>query len=96
MKIHFVRLFIVIAAAGMLGSFASPAGAQTAALATNFLDQATSAGDSELGAIASELAGKLQALGGAGGTNSALATAADNMLKSLHGRTGFRRAGLSL
>jgi hypothetical protein len=61
------------------------ASAQTATLTTNFLQQAAAAPDSQLGTIATELVAKLQELGAAGGTNSAVKAKLDTMLKSLTG-----------
>lgn len=82
------RIFTLIALAGavaVLAGSTSTASAQTATVATNFLQSAASAPDSQLGSIASELVGKLQALGAVGGTNSAITAKIDSMLKSLTG-----------
>lgn len=93
MKNHFARCLLVAAASAAFCGFAPKAGAQTASLTTNFLDQAKSTSDSQLGAIASELTGKMQALGAAGGANTGLTDKLDGILKSLAG--GQDAAGLT-
>lgn len=82
------QIFALIALAGtvvVLAGSTSTASAQTAAVATNFLQQAAAASDSQLGTIAGELVGKLQELTAAGGTNSAIQAKLDSVLKSLTG-----------
>lgn len=59
--------------------------AQTAALATNFLEQARASSDSLLGSLGSELAGKVQALESSAGTNSPVSTRLNGLLESLTG-----------
>ena len=54
-------------------------------LVAKFLDTAKSAQDSQLGAIASELTGKMQALGDSLGVNDAVKKTLDNTLESLTG-----------
>jgi hypothetical protein len=83
------NLFSVIAilsTAAVLGGFTNTAVAQVdAGLATKFVDQAKTASDSQLGAIATELTAKLQSFGAAVGTNTAIMTTLDDTLKSLTG-----------
>ena len=83
------NIFTVIAAvstAAILSGFTNTAFAQAdAGLATQFVDQAKSAGDSQLGVIASELTGKMQAFGALLGTNAAIKETLDSTLKSLTG-----------
>jgi len=93
MKHPITHLLAIIAVTAALCGFIPAAGAQTAALATNFLNQAGSAPDSQLGAIASELTAKLQALGHAGATNAAITGKLDTMLEALSG--GKDSAGLA-
>jgi len=91
MKNTFACLALAIIA--MLNGLTARVNAQTALLATNFLNAAQSSSDTQLSGIASELVGKLQALEAAGGTNSAITSTVDNMLKSL--TAGGDSAGLT-
>jgi hypothetical protein len=84
------KIFSIIAVAGasaIICGFNSTASAQTnsAALATNFLEQARSAGDTNLAPIATELTGKVQKLESLLGTNSAINGRIDSLLASLTG-----------
>lgn len=72
-------------AAAVLAGSTSTASAQPAAVATNFLQSASSAPDSQLGSIASELVGKSLELTAAGGTSSATQAKLDSVLKPLTG-----------
>ena len=86
MKHHLAKYFAVVTAAAILGGLNSTAFAQAdAGLVANFLDQAKSASDSQLGTIASELTGKIQSLGAALGGNAAVTARLDDTLKSLTG-----------
>jgi hypothetical protein len=86
MKKSFTNTLIIAAAvAGLCGFTTSVFGQADAGLVTNFLDRAKSASDSQLGDIASELTGKVQSLGAAVGTNSAVTSKLDSTLKALTG-----------
>ena len=86
MKKYLTGLWIVAIAATALCSFNVTAFAQAdAGLVSKFLDQAKSASDSQLGAIASELTGEMKSLGAAAGANDAVKSLLDGTLKSLTG-----------
>ncbi len=86
MKKPFIRLFSLVTAAVVLGGFTTTSFAQAdAGLVSQFMAQANAAGDSQLGAIATELTGKIQSLGTALAGNPAVKTALDSTLKSLTG-----------
>ena len=86
MKHHLAEFFAVVTAAALLGGLNSTAFAQAdAGLVAGFLGQAKSASDSQLGAIASELTGKIQSLGAALGGNAAVTARLDDTLKALTG-----------
>ena len=73
MKKTCTNFLVVLAAAVGLCGFTFPAYAQAdAGLVSGFLDQAKSAGDSQLGGIASELTGKILTIGAAIGANDAI------------------------
>jgi hypothetical protein len=81
-----MKTFIVIITVAVLCGFNHVAQAQAdTGLIANFQNQANSAGDSQLGSIASELTGKVQSLGTAVGTNNAVTSKLDSTLKSLTG-----------
>ena len=84
---------LALATIALLGGLTTTGCAQTAVLATNFLNAAQSSSDTQLSGLAGELVGKLQALEAAGGTNSAITSTVDSMLKSLTG--GEDSAGLT-
>ena len=80
------KLFVLLAVAASIYGANQNAFAQVdAGLVTKFLTVAKSAGDSQLGTIAGELTGKVQALGAAVGVNDAVKGMLDNTLKSLTG-----------
>jgi hypothetical protein len=82
------RIFTVITTlttVALLHGFTATAFAQSAVLATNFLNQAQSASDAKLGTIAGELTSKVQSLSALLGTNSAVQGVLDSTLKSLTG-----------
>ncbi len=84
MKKHLTSLLIITTVA--FCGITSTAFAQAdAGLVSKFLDQARSASDGQLGAIASELTGKMQGLGAAIGANAAIKNELDSTLKSLTG-----------
>jgi hypothetical protein len=84
MKKHLTSLLIITIVA--LCGFTSTTFAQAdAGLVSKFLEQAKSASDGQLGAIASELTGKMQGLGAAIGANDAIKSELDSALKSLTG-----------
>ena len=86
MKKQLNRLLIVVIATAALCGFTASTFAQTdAGLVSKFLDQAKSASDGQLGAIAAELTGKVQSLGAAVGANDAVKSTLDGTLKSLTG-----------
>jgi hypothetical protein len=80
---RFFTFAVAACAVAVLTNSTFMASAQTATVATNFLQSAASASDSQLGTIADELVGKLQEFTAAGGTNSALQTKLDSVLTSL-------------
>ncbi|MEI6195802.1 MAG: hypothetical protein WCS42_15890 [Verrucomicrobiota bacterium] len=81
-----MKKIIVIVAAAVLCSFNPAALAQAdAGVAAGFLEQAKASGDSQLGTIASELAGKVKSLGGLLGGNAAVSDSLNSTLKSLTG-----------
>jgi hypothetical protein len=79
----FLAMLTLAAACGL--NFTASAQTNTAALATGFLEQAKSAGDSQLGDIATQLTGKMQKLGSLLGTNSLIEEKINSTLKSLTG-----------
>jgi hypothetical protein len=80
------KLFVLFAVVAAICGANQNASAQVdAGLVSNFLTAAKSASDGQLGAIASELTGKVQALGAAVGANDAIKGMLDNTLKSLTG-----------
>ena len=86
MKKSFTSILIVAAVvAGLCGFTTAVLGQADAGLVSGFLNQAKSASDSQLGDIASELTGKVQSLGAAAGTNSAVTGKLDSTLKALTG-----------
>jgi hypothetical protein len=86
MKKQLIRLFSIVTASVVLGGFTSTARAQAdAGLISQFLGQAKSASDSQLGPIASELTGAIQKLSTSLGTNAAVKEQLDNTLKALTG-----------
>lgn len=81
-----MKQFFAIVTAALLSGFASTALAQADATpATNFLNAAQAATDSQLGDIATQLTGKFAKLESLLGTNSAIKARLDNMLSSLAG-----------
>jgi|SRR5690242_2338185 len=86
MKKHFARLLAATVAAAAFCSFTCTAFAQAdAGLISKFLDAAKASSDSQLGDIATELTGKIEAFGAALGTNSVIQSQLDSTLKSLTG-----------
>jgi len=80
------KLFVLLAAAAVICGANQTAFAQAdAGLVAKFLDTAKAAKDSQLGPIASELAGKMQALGASLGVNDAIKGKLDDTLKALTG-----------
>ena len=77
---------MIVTIAASLGGFANLVFGQASAdTAAKFLDTAKASSDSQLGGIASELTGKVESLGHAVGSNSAITGKLDNMLSSLTG-----------
>jgi len=86
MKKSFTNLVIAATVAASVSGFTTVTFAQTTTnAAALFLDQAKSASDSQLGAIATELNGKVQSLETATGTNSAVKSKLDSTLAALTG-----------
>ncbi len=86
MKKHFATLFAAATAAAMLCGLTATTSAQTeTAAASQFLDQAKSASDSQLGDIAAQLTGKITKLESLLGSNAGLKDKLDSTLKSLTG-----------
>jgi hypothetical protein len=86
MKGHLTGLWaLVIVTAAFYGVTPTAFAQADAGLVSKFLDQAKSASDSQLGVIASELTGKVESLGAAIGTNAAIKSELDGMLRSLTG-----------
>jgi hypothetical protein len=86
MKKHLTRLLIAVTATAALCGFNPAAIAQAdPGLVSKFLEQAKSASDGQLGAIASELTGKVQSLGATLVGNDAVKSLLDGTLKSLTG-----------
>ena len=86
MKKPFTNLLIVLTAAASLGGFTPAVFGQAAAdVAAKFVDVAKASSDSQLGAIASELTGKVESLGAAVGGNSAIMGKLNSTLSSLTG-----------
>ena len=80
------KLFVLFAVVAAICGANQNAFAQVdAGLVAKFLDTAKAASDSQLGAIASELTGKVQALGAAVGANDAIKSKLDGTLLSLVG-----------
>ena len=79
------RIYAFIAAIILCGFTNLTFSQADAGLMSQFVDQAKATGDSQLGTIATELTGKMQALGAAVGTNAAITSMLDNTLKSLTG-----------
>ena len=84
MKKSFANLFIVLTAAASFCGFTTAVFGQTNA-AAKLLDAAKAGSDSQLGGIASELAGKAQSLGSAAGTNTAVTGGLNSTLSALAG-----------
>lgn len=81
-----MKRFIVIITATVLYGFNHIALAQVdAGLVENFVKQAQSSGDSQLGSIASELTGKVNSLGKLLGGNTSAQSGLNDTLKSLTG-----------
>ena len=86
MKKQLTRLLFGIAAAIAFCGFTTAASAQAdAGLLNQFLDQAKSASDSQLGAIAAELTGGIKQLGTGLATNAVVKEKLDGTLKALTG-----------
>ncbi len=86
MKKQLIRLFSIVTAFVVLGGFTSTAFAQAdAGLISRFLDQARSASDSQLGAIATQLTGEIQKFGAGLATNAVVKEKLDSTLKALTG-----------
>ena len=85
MKKSFNHLLLTVAVAASLTGFTTTVLAQTDTNAAAFLDQAKASSDAQLGAIATELTGKVQSLDTAVGTNSAVKGKLDTTLSSLAG-----------
>lgn len=80
------KLFVFLATVAVVCGVNQTACAQAdAGLITKFLNTAKADSDGQLGGIASELTGKVQALGAAIGVNDAVKSTLDNTLKSLTG-----------
>jgi hypothetical protein len=79
------KLFVLLTVAAVLGGANQMACAQVdAGAASQFLDTAKAAADPQLGSIATDLTGKIQALG-TSGISGAVKTKLDSTLKSLTG-----------
>lgn len=80
-------LITIVGAVAVFGVFNNAASAQTntGAAASQFLDQAKSASDSQLGGIATQLTSKITKLESMLGTNSALKAKLESTLNSLTG-----------
>jgi hypothetical protein len=86
MKKSFTSLLLAVIVTASLGGFTTIAFAQVDTnAASQFLGQAKSASDSQLGAIATELTGKVQSLETTVGTNSVVKSKLDSTLTSLTG-----------
>ena len=80
------KLFVMLTAAALVCGANQAVFAQAdAGLVTKFLDEAKAAKDGQLGTIASELTGKVQAFGASIDANDAIKGKLDDMLKSLTG-----------
>jgi hypothetical protein len=76
---------LLIVAAALCGFTAAALAQADAGLISKFLDQAKSASDSKLGAIATELTGEMQKLGAGLATNAVVKERLDSTLKALTG-----------
>ena len=86
MKKQFACLWFTVTASIVLGGFPSTAFAQAdAGLTSQFLAQAKSASDSQLGPIASELTGEIEKFGTGLATNAVIKGKLDETLKALTG-----------
>ena len=86
MKNHLSNLFAIVTATAIFGGLIPTALAQAdAGLIANFLAQAKSADDSQLGGIASELTDKIKSFGTSLGDNAAVKGKLDEILGSLTG-----------
>jgi len=82
------KLYVLLAAAALVCGAHQTALAQAdPGLITKFITAAQSAKDGQLGTIATELTGKMQALGASLGVNDAIKAKLDTTLKSLTGGT---------
>jgi hypothetical protein len=79
------NIFSLIAAAALCGLAQTTFAQVDASLVTKFVDQAKSASDNQLGTIATELTGKLQALSTAAGANDAVKSKLNSTLTALIG-----------
>ena len=80
------KLFFLLTTVAVISGTNQTALAQAdAGLLSKFIKTAASAKDSQLGSIASELTGKMQALGASLGANEAVKSQLDSTLKSLTG-----------
>ena len=86
MKKHIATLSVAVTAAAILCGLTATTFAQTeTTAASQFLDQAKSASDSQLGDIASQLTGKITKLESLLGSNTAIKDKLASTLKSLTG-----------
>ena len=89
------KLFIMLTAAALVCGANQAVFAQAdPGLVAKFVDEAKVAKDGQLGTIASELTGKVQAFGASIGANDAIKGKLDDMLKSLTGGRGTFSASL--
>lgn len=79
------KLVAFLALAAVCGLNHSAFAQADAGLVTNFVNQAKTAGDAKLGAIATQLAGRVEKLQALLGTNSPVKARLDDTLKSLTG-----------